>query len=242
MDDNLIQELSQLSDEKISEFEFEEDENFDLDDIDTFAVEKKAKIYENDQPYEFSKEKERADVYIKNYLMKFDMHKSLSVLEQEFFELLSKGDIKIESIPNVPNVYIQSEIFQEKIGNIQKELDDAKIYAEKANSLFLKLHRAKENEKIRHRRVQQEKQKLIKEVDKMKKIYEDDNRIYKELKKRYWDVTKETLVLEQDLKGLQSKVSTLNDQHEKIKKTVDDIKRQKDRKLYIDIWLFWGDG
>jgi hypothetical protein len=229
MDDNMSREISGLSEEKLSDVDFDQDDELDLNNLDAFVVEKKPKIYENDKPYEFVKEKERADVYIKNYLMKFDMQKSLKILEQEFFELLSKSDIQIESIPNVPNVYIQSEIYQEKIGNIQKELDDAKIYAEKANSLFLKLHRAKENEKIRHRRVQQEKQKLIKEVDKMKKIYEEDSKIYKELKKKYWDVTKESLVLEQNLKGLQSKVETINDQLDKIKKTVDDSKKQKDR-------------
>ena len=36
---------------------------------------------------------------------------------------------------------------------------------------FLKLRKAKEAEKIRHRRVQQEKQQLIKKIDEMKKIY-----------------------------------------------------------------------
>jgi len=229
MEENLSHEISQLSDDKLSELDFDQELEIDMNDINTLTIDKKPKIYENDHPYEFIKEKERADVYIKNYLMKFDMQKSLKILEQEFYELLSKGEIIIENIPNVPNVYIQSEIFQEKIGNIQKELDDAKIYAEKANSLFLKLLRAKENEKIRHRRVQQEKQKLIKEVDKMKKVYEEDIKIYKELKRKYWDVTKESLVLEQDVKGLSSKVEILDDQHTKLKKAVDESKKRKDR-------------
>ena len=223
-----VTEKNDVTDEKLSEIT--EQEEVDLDNLASLAFERKAKIYDNDKPYEFSKDKERADVYIKNYLMKFDMQKSLKILEQEFFELLSKGEIEIESIPNVPEVYIESENFQEKIGNIQKELDDAKIYAEKAKSLFLKLHRAKENEKIRHRRVQQEKRKLIKEVDKIKKVYDEDNKIYLELKKKYWEVTKKSLVLEQDLKGLNTKVDNLNEQVDKLKKTLDESKKQKDRK------------
>ena len=36
---------------------------------------------------------------------------------------------------------------------------------------------------------QQEKQLLIKEIDKMKKIYKQDNDIYKELSKKYGEVT-----------------------------------------------------
>ena len=34
----------------------------------------------------FKEEKERIDVFIKNYLMKFNMEKSLKVFEQEFYE------------------------------------------------------------------------------------------------------------------------------------------------------------
>ena len=150
-------------------------------------------------------------------------------MEQEFFEKLSQGIMNIDEIPNVPELYLESENLQEKIGNIQKELDDAKIYAEKANSLFLKLNKAKENEKIKHRRVQQEKVKLIREIEKLKKIYDEDNKIYKDLKKKYWDVTKESLVLEQEMKGLTSKVSNLKEQEEKIRKTLDETKKHKDR-------------
>ena len=65
------------------------------------------------------------------------MHRTLKVFEQEFFEELSKEKIKIESISSLPSVYIESEKLQESIGNIQKELDDAKIVAEKAKSILI---------------------------------------------------------------------------------------------------------
>lgn len=60
------------------------------------------------------------------------MQRSLKIFEQEFFEKLSKREIDLSSIGKVPQIYLQSETFQEKIGNISKELDDAKIYAERA--------------------------------------------------------------------------------------------------------------
>jgi chromosome segregation ATPase len=200
-------------------------------------IPKKPVIYENNLPYKFSKDSERADVFIKNYLMKFDMVKSLKILEQEFYELLSKKEINIEDIPNVPQAYIESEILQEKIGNIQKELDDAKIYAEKANSLFLNLQQTKESAKIKHRRVQQEKQKIIKEIDRLKVVYEKDNKAYKELTRKHWDVTKESLVLEQNLKGLSSKVENLTEQADKLKKTLEDANRQKERNYFYIMFI-----
>ena len=228
--------LLDLSMEKISELmiDDEEDGNIDLDNFESLAVDKKPQIYQNNNPYTFQKNTERADVYIKNYLMKFNMHKSLKILEQEFFELLSKGEIEIDSIPNVPEVYIKSETLQEQIGSIQKELDDAKIYAEKAKSLYQKLFQAKENEKIKHRRVQQEKQKLIKDIDKMKKIYEDDNKTYKELKRKYWDVTNKSLIIEQQIKGFKSSIETLDEQIDKIKKSIEESKKLRDCKIILN--------
>jgi len=49
----------------------------------------------------------------------------------------------------------------------------------------LKLSRAKENEKRKHRRVQQEKKEIFKDIERLKKVNEQDNVIYKELHKKY---------------------------------------------------------
>jgi len=127
--------LLELSEANLSEITENDVEDFELDDIDKLYAQKKPKIYKNDKNYSFSFQ-DRQDVFIKNFLLKFDMHRTLKVFEQEFFEQLSKDKIEIDSIPVVPAVYIESEKLQESIGNIQKELDDAKIVAEKAKYVF----------------------------------------------------------------------------------------------------------
>jgi hypothetical protein len=209
--------------------EIEDNDNVELDDIDKIQVKKKPNIYQNEQAYTFNEKQERIDVFIKNYLMKFDMEKSLKVFEQEFYENLSKGEIDLSTIGNVPEVYIKSEEIQTQIGNFQKDLDSAKIYAEKANSKFLKLHRAKEDEKIRHRRVQQEKQKLIKQIDKMKKIYEKDNAIYKDLLKKYGDVTVKTAIFDTHIVSMKQKLENLDEQLNKLRKTLSESKKEKEQ-------------
>jgi hypothetical protein len=207
------------------------DEDIDLNNIESLVIEKKPTIYQKDKPYSFNKSNDRADVFIKNYLMKFDMHKSLKVLEQEIFELLSKGEIDIEIIPPVPQVYLQGELLQEKIGLIQRELDDAKIYAEKAKSLFEKLTKQKESQKLKLRRVHQEKQILIKEINNLKKLYENDESIYKDLKKRYWNITRDSLLTEQELKAAKTKADNSRDNLESAKKTYEE--RRKHLIVYI---------
>lgn len=224
--------LSDLSEdendhEKVDRDNIEERDLLKLDDLE--KIEREPKFFISNKDYQFNSN-ERIDVYIKNYLSKFEMTKTLKMFDQEFYEFLSKEKIMLEDIPKVPEVYIQSEKIQQELSNIQKELDDAKISAEKAKSMFQKLKNEKENEKIKHRRVQQEKRKLIKEVDKIKNVYNEDNKIYKELKKKYWDVTNESLLLENEQTKYKSTFSVLKEQYDKYKKTLDDIKKQRESK------------
>ena len=174
--------ITEIKEEDIAELNQEDpNENLNLENLESLKVDRKPNIYQTDQAYQFQEDKERIDVFIKNYLMKFNMEKSLKVFEQEFYERLSKNEISLDKIGTVPEVYIKSEQIQKQIGNFQKDLDAAKIYSEKANSKFLKLRKAKESEKIRHRRVQQEKQQHIKKIDEMKKIYKEKENAITEL-------------------------------------------------------------
>ena len=222
--------VSDIAEEDIEELNKEDqNENLNLDNLESLKVERKPNIYQTDQAYTFQENKERIDVFIKNYLMKFNMEKSLKVFEQEFYERLSKGEISLEKIGTVPEVYIKSEHIQKQIGNFQKDLDAAKIYSEKANSKFLKLRRAKENEKIQHRRVQQEKQLLIKEIDTMKKIYKQDNEIYKELSKKYGEVTVKSAIFDTQIGAMKLKIENLDDQILKLKTALAESKSLLDK-------------
>ena len=161
--------------------------------------------------------------------MKFNMEKSLKVFEQEFYERLSKNEISLDKIGTVPEVYIKSEQIQKQIGNFQKDLDAAKIYSEKANSKFLKLRKAKESEKIRHRRVQQEKQQHIKKIDEMKKIYKQDNDTYKELSKKYGEVTVKSAIFDTQIGAMKLKLENLDDQIQKLKTALAESRTHQDK-------------
>ena len=210
--------ITEIKEEDIAELNQEDpNENLNLENLESLKVDRKPNIYQTDQAYQFQEDKERIDVFIKNYLMKFNMEKSLKVFEQEFYERLSKNEISLDKIGTVPEVYIKSEQIQKQIGNFQKDLDAAKIYSEKANSKFLKLRKAKESEKIKHRRVQQEKQQYIKKIDEMKKIYKQDNDIYKELSKKYGEVTVKSAIFDTQIGAMKLKLENLDDQIQKLK-------------------------
>ena len=157
------------------------------------------------------------------------MEKSLKVSEQEFYERLSKNEISLENIGTVPEVYIKSEQIQKQIGNFQKDLDAAKIYSEKANSKFLKLRKAKEAEKIRHRRAQQEKQLKIKKIDELKKVYKQDYDIYKDLSKKYGEVTVKSAIFDTQISAMKLKIENLDEQIQKLKTALAESKTNQEK-------------
>lgn len=234
LNDNIIKnsQVLNISDANlndISDDNLEEIQNLsNLDDLKKVKYDGEPKLFTSNMSYNFNDEDERVDVYIKNYMSKFEMSKSLKAFEQEFYEMLSKGLIKIEQLNKVPKVYLESEKLQEEIGNIQKELDDSKIYAEKASSLSLKLKSQKENEKIKHRRVQQEKKKLIKEMEILKEQFLKDDKMYKELKNKYLDVTSKGLMQENELTKLKAKNVNLKAERDRQKKLLDESKKNKE--------------
>ena len=119
--------ITEIKEEDIAELNQEDpNENLNLENLESLKVDRKPNIYQTDQAYQFQEDKERIDVFIKNYLMKFNMEKSLKVFEQEFYERLSKNEISLDKIGTVPEVYIKSEQIQKQIGNFQKDLDAAK--------------------------------------------------------------------------------------------------------------------
>ena len=222
--------ITEIKEEDIAELNQEDpNENLNLENLESLKVDRKPNIYQTDQAYQFQEDKERIYVFIKNYLMKFNMEKSLKVFEQEFYERLSKNEISLDKIGTVPEVYIKSEQIQKQIGNFQKDLDAAKIYSEKANSKFLKLRKAKESEKIRHRRVQQEKQQHIKKIDEMKKIYKQDNDTYKELSKKYGEVTVKSAIFDTQIGAMKLKLENLDDQIQKLKTALAESRTHQDK-------------
>ena len=64
--------LLELSEGNISEITEDDRDDFDLNDLEKLYTQKKPKIYKTDKLYNFSFQ-DRQDVFIKNFLIKFDM-------------------------------------------------------------------------------------------------------------------------------------------------------------------------
>ncbi len=107
-----------------------------------------------------SSAQEQGDEFIRNFFIKFGMRKTLETFQQEWYELKAKVSLPT-NLPEIPEIYRKNAELSDELACLQEELDEARIIAEKARSTYDKLRKQRDFQKINHRRVQQEKQKLV---------------------------------------------------------------------------------
>ena len=102
---------------------------------------------------------EHSDEFIRNFFIKFGMKKTLEAFQQEWSEHKARAKLPAK-LPDIPEIYRKNAELSDELAALQTELDEARIIAEKARSTYDKLRKQRDFQKINHRRVQQEKQKL----------------------------------------------------------------------------------
>ncbi len=198
--------------ENMSHNEMENNEIENLDElINNLAQREKESQVQQERRGEKDKEQKRqearelerlelVDDFIRNFFIKHKMQKSLEIFQQEWYELVQKGKINVGKLEQVPDVYIKNEKLEEQIEYLKQELDRLKITAEKAKATYDKLRKERDFHKMHHQRVQQEKRKLNKDIEKLKAMHKLYETKYQELLGKYEAAMKEkTLVkLERD--------------------------------------------
>merc|ERR1711935_796298 len=152
---------------------------------------------------------EAGDEFLRNFFIKFGMKKTLDSFQQEWFELKTKGEPDLAQMPEIPPVYKENIQLSNVLTQLQKEVDEARIIAEKSRSTYDKLTKQRDFQKINHRRVQQEKQKLNQDIGKLKKKYEEYQTTYEQLSNKYESAVKEKMLMKLEKDRLIAKVENL---------------------------------
>ena len=87
------------------------------------------------------------DDFIRNFLTKCTLNKTMNIFQQEWFELQKKGtfqDLGIGLITDITNKNAKLEV---KINKMRTELDSAKVIAEEAKSTWEKLRKERDYHK-----------------------------------------------------------------------------------------------
>jgi sperm-associated antigen 16 protein len=63
----------------------------------------------------------------------------------------------LENVGRIPDVYIKNQKLEEQIQKLSKDLNEAKMVAEKAKSTWSLLKKEKQHHRMQHKRVKEEK-------------------------------------------------------------------------------------
>jgi len=93
----------------------------------TYKVEAKPKVVEREVVI---------DDFIRNFLQKFTMSKTLNVFQQEWFELQKKGTFHDNHIGLITDIENKNNRLRNKVTRMKSELADAQIVANQAKSTW----------------------------------------------------------------------------------------------------------
>lgn len=143
---------------------------------------------------------EPVDAFLRNFLHQMEMTQTLECFQTEWAELTLKGLVDAQQVGVVPEVYSENQRQHAELETIQREGEEYRRAASAAAVLLDKARNARDVQKLHHHRVVDEKNKLIKEMRRLKARCNSYEPELKRLNEKYQAALKQTmqLVLEKD--------------------------------------------
>lgn len=224
-------EREQLTIDSDDEFQYEEvpvDEDFvapDLEEDLDVAVRTIRESKEDEQATarkevthkaQVTKHPEVVDDFVRNFLVRMGMERTLDCFQTEWYELQQRGFLNEEDVGIVPDIYTRNQNLDSEIKFLKGEVEKYKDAALKAKDLYVKLRKERDYHRMHHKRVVQEKNKLITDIKRLKRHYTQYEPTLQQLKKKYEVAMKEKMLskLERDramgqVTGLQSTLKSM---------------------------------
>jgi WD40 repeat protein len=136
------------------------------------------------------------DDFIRNYLTKFGMDKTLNVFQYEWSNLQKKGTFNDNDIGQFTDTSNKNSRMEERVTTLKVELDKEQVKAEKAKSTWLKLRKERDFHKTHTQRVEKEKAQISENTKKLVELQEQYEDKIKELTRKYEITLKEKTLLQ----------------------------------------------
>ncbi|XP_034354354.1 sperm-associated antigen 16 protein isoform X1 [Arvicanthis niloticus] len=163
---------------------------------------------------------EAIEDFLCNFLIKMGMTRTLDCFQAEWYELIQKRGTDLRALGNVPDVYSQVMLLETENKNLKKELKHFKQAAEKAKEDLLKTQKERDFHRMHHKRIVQEKNKLIADLKGLKLHYASYEPTIRVLHEKHHALLKEKMLtsLERDravgkISGLQATLKNIDIGH-----------------------------
>ncbi|XP_069926328.1 sperm-associated antigen 16 protein isoform X11 [Oryctolagus cuniculus] len=184
--------------------------------------------------------------FLCNFLIKMGMTRTLDCFQSEWYELIQKGVTELRASGNVPDVYSQIMLLENENKNLKKDLKYYKQAADKAREDLLKTQKERDFHRIHHKRIVQEKNKLINDLKGLKLHYASYEPTIRVLHEKHHILLKEKMLtsLERDRAVGQLVTIVKKKMHQRVPlrevfvKPGSKAKVKQRRKTIISSWMF----
>ncbi|KAM9235857.1 sperm-associated antigen 16 protein [Leptosomus discolor] len=159
---------------------------------------------------------EAMDDFFCNFLVRMGMSRTLDCFQTEWYELIQRGVFTARDAGSVPTVYTHNQQLEAENMRLRKDLEDYKLAANKAKEAFLKMQKEHDFHRMHHKRVVQEKNRLICDIKRLKAHYASYEPVLKQLTEKYQTTLRQKMLtsLERDravgqVTGLQATLQNL---------------------------------
>ncbi|KAL0053856.1 hypothetical protein WJX82_000103 [Trebouxia sp. C0006] len=155
---------------------------------------------------------EVVDDFIRNFLVKMGLSKTLEMFETEWYEMKATGRADLAANEKVLDLYTSNLQLEDQLHGVRKEVEDAKSLAEKASATWDKFRKERDFHRMHHKRVAQEKNKLIHDMQILRKHYSMYEPTIEELRHKYEVAMKEKMLVRLEKERLQARTEALEAQ------------------------------
>lgn len=202
----------ELKDEDLGQ----EDEDVDasLDDINKLITETKgpANNAAFSVPSDAARVEQRPQViddFVRNFFMKNGMKQTLDTFQQEWYEMVQSGKFKDSELQVVPDDHARNQLLYDEVNLSRQELAKARMIAEKAKQTWDKLRKERDFHRMHHKRVVEEKNRLVVDLKRLKRHYEQYQPTLTELRHKYEVAMKEKMLIRLERDRFTTKIEAL---------------------------------
>uniref|UniRef100_A0A3Q3NL10 Sperm associated antigen 16 n=1 Tax=Mastacembelus armatus TaxID=205130 RepID=A0A3Q3NL10_9TELE len=138
---------------------------------------------------------EAVDDFLRNFLFQTSMAKTLDCFQTEWTEMVQKGLVDAERVDVVPGIYTENQRLDSELKNAQREREEYRLAAAAAAGTLERVQRARDFHRLQHKRVVQEKNRVIEDMRRLKvqcNSYEDE---VKRMNEKYRAVLRQTTLV-----------------------------------------------
>ncbi|CAF1275817.1 unnamed protein product [Adineta ricciae] len=154
-------------------------------------------------------EPEAVDDFVRNFLVRMGMKKTMQQFQVEWHNLSSSGRIKTNEAGYLPDVVKHNEELSEKMRLLQSEVDRYRKSAEKAREEFIKMKKERDYHRQHHNRIAQEKNNLVTFIKRLKSHLSTYEPQLDELKTKYDSAVREKMLYKLERDKMQSELNAL---------------------------------